>query len=160
GSCFGKNVSALVDIAREYGYEPALLHSTVDLNKRQRHVPVQKLQEAFKIIKGKTIGVLGMAFKPNTDDLRDAPALGSAEELIEMGARVKAYDPIANEVCRRQYPDLKIEYSATAMELAEDCDAVVIVTEWEEFRNLDLRHIGEVMNARVLIDGRNLLDPL
>src|SRR5262249_34108290 len=113
GSCFGKDVSALVDIAREYGYEPALLHSTVDLNKRQRHVPVQKLQEALKIIKGKTIGLLGLAFKPNTDDLRDAPALGIATELIEMGARVKAYDPIANEVCRRQYPDLKIEYSAT-----------------------------------------------
>jgi UDPglucose 6-dehydrogenase len=159
GSCFGKDVSALVDIAREYGYEPALLHSTVDLNKRQRHVPVQKLQEALKIIKGKTIGLLGLAFKPNTDDLRDAPALGIAAELIEMGARVKAYDPIANEVCRRQYPDLKIEYAANAMELAEDCDAIVIVTEWEEFRNLELSHIGEVMNAKVLIDGRNLLDP-
>ncbi|MCG3159475.1 MAG: UDP-glucose 6-dehydrogenase TuaD [Acidobacteria bacterium] len=159
GSCFGKDVSALVDIAKEYGYEPALLHSAVDVNKRQRHVPVQKLQEALKIIKGKTIGLLGLAFKPNTDDLRDAPALGIAQELIEMGARVKAYDPIANEACRRQNPDLKIEYAASAIALAEDCDAVVIVTEWEEFRSLDLNQIGEVMNQRVLIDGRNLLDP-
>ena len=159
GSCFGKDVSALIDIAKEYGYEPALLRSIVDVNKRQRHVPVQKLQEALKIIKGKTIGLLGLSFKPNTDDLRDAPALEIAAQLIEMGARVKAYDPIANDACRRQYPDLKIEYSASAMALAEDCDAVVIVTEWEEFRYLDLNQIGDVMNQKVLVDGRNVLDP-
>ena len=159
GSCFGKDVSALIDIAKEYSYEPALLHSILDVNKRQRHVPVQKLQEALKIIKGKTIGLLGLAFKPNTDDLRDAPALEIASQLIEMGARVKAYDPIANDACRRQYPDLKIEYSASAIALADDCDAVVIVTEWEEFRYLDLNQIGEVMNQKVLVDGRNVLDP-
>ena len=159
GSCFGKDVSALIDIAKEYGYEPALLYSTVDVNKRQRHVPVQKLQEALKIIKGKTIGLLGLAFKPNTDDLRDAPAIEIASELIEMGARVKAYDPIANDVCRRQHPELKIEYAADALALAEDCDALVVITEWEEFRYLDLNQIGEVMNSKVLIDGRNLLDP-
>jgi UDPglucose 6-dehydrogenase len=159
GSCFGKDVSALIDIANEYGYEPGLLRSTVDVNRRQRHVPVQKLQEVLKIIKGKTIGLLGLAFKPDTDDLRDAPALGIAQELIEMGARVKAYDPIANEACRNQHPDLKIEYCGNATLLAEDCDAVVIVTEWEEFRYLDLNQIGEVMNAKVLIDGRNVLDP-
>jgi UDPglucose 6-dehydrogenase len=120
---------------------------------------VQKLQEALKIIKGKTIGLLGLAFKPNTDDLRDAPAIEIASELIEMGARVKAYDPIANDVCRRQHPELKIEYAANAMALAEDCDAVVIVTEWEEFRYLDLNQIGEVMRQKALIDGRNVLDP-
>ncbi|MEO6724382.1 MAG: UDP binding domain-containing protein, partial [Blastocatellia bacterium] len=129
------------------------------VNKRQRHVPVLKLQEVLKIIKGKTIGLLGLAFKPETDDLRDAPALEIAHELLEMGARVKAYDPIANEVCKKQYPDLKIEYAPDAISLAEDCDAVVIVTEWEEFRYLDLAKVGEVMNAKVLIDGRNVLDP-
>ncbi len=159
GSCFGKDVSALIDIAKEYGYEPGLLHSTVEVNKRQRHVPVQKLQEVLKIIKGKTIGLLGLAFKPDTDDLRDAPALEIAQQLIEMGAHVKAYDPIANEACRAQHPELKIEYAGNAMLLAEDCDAVVIVTEWEEFRYLDLNRIGEVMKAKVLIDGRNVLDP-
>jgi UDPglucose 6-dehydrogenase len=159
GSCFGKDVSALIDIAREYGYEPALLHSTVDVNKRQRRIPVQKLQEALKIIKGKTIGLLGLAFKPDTDDLRDAPSIEIVSELIDKGARVKAYDPIANEACRRLRPELKIEYAANVMALAEDCDAIVIVTEWEEFRYLDLNQIGEVMNAKVLIDGRNVLDP-
>lgn len=159
GSCFGKDVSAIIDIANEYNYEPELLRSTVTVNKRQRHVPVLKLQEVLKIIKGKTIGLLGLAFKPETDDLRDAPALEIARELLEMGARVKAFDPIANEACARQYPDLKIEYAANAVDLAEDCDALVIVTEWEEFQYLDLEQVGEVMHSKVLIDGRNVLDP-
>jgi UDPglucose 6-dehydrogenase len=159
GSCFGKDVSALVDIAKEYGYEPALLHSTVEVNKRQRQVVVHKLQETLKIIKGKTIGLLGLAFKPETDDLRDAPALEIATQLLEMGARVKAYDPIANDACRAQHPDLKIEYAGDALGLADDCDALVIVTEWEEFRYLDLDKVGEVMHNKVLIDGRNVLDP-
>lgn len=159
GSCFGKDVSAIIDIANEYNYEPELLRSTVSVNKRQRHVPVLKLQEVLKIIKGKTIGLLGLAFKPETDDIRDAPALEIARELLEMGARVKAYDPIANDVCARQHPDLKIEYAGNAVDLADDCDALVIVTEWEEFRYLDLDKVGEVMHSKVLIDGRNVLDP-
>ncbi|HKX33336.1 MAG TPA: UDP-glucose/GDP-mannose dehydrogenase family protein [Blastocatellia bacterium] len=159
GSCFGKDVSAIIDIAMEYGYEPALLRNTVEVNKRQRLVAVHKLQEVLKIIKGKTIGLLGLAFKPETDDLRDAPALEIARQLLEMGARVKVYDPIANEACRRQHPELKIEYAADTVNLAEDCDALVIVTEWEEFRYLNLDQIGEVMHAKVLIDGRNVLDP-
>ncbi|MBS1791560.1 MAG: UDP-glucose/GDP-mannose dehydrogenase family protein [Acidobacteria bacterium] len=159
GSCFGKDVSAIIDIANEYNYEPELLRSTVSVNKRQRHVPVLKLQEVLKIIKGKTIGLLGLAFKPDTDDIRDAPALEIARELLEMGARVKAYDPIANEACAKQYPDLKIEYATDAVSLADDCDAIVIVTEWEEFQYLDLEKVGEVMHTKVLVDGRNVLDP-
>jgi UDPglucose 6-dehydrogenase len=158
GSCFGKDVSALIDIAREYGYEPELLHSTVSVNQRQRQVVVHKLQETLKIIKGKTIGLLGLAFKPDTDDLRDAPAIEIAAQLLEMGARVKAYDPIANDVCRALHPGLKIEYAADAASLADDCDAVVVVTEWNEFRYLDLEQIAGVMRNKVLIDGRNVLD--
>jgi UDPglucose 6-dehydrogenase len=159
GSCFGKDVSALIDIAKEYGYDPELLSSTVSVNKRQRSIPVQKLQESLKIIKGKTIGLLGLAFKPETDDLRDAPALEIARQLLEMGARIKVYDPIAAQACRNQQPDLKVEYADNALSLAEDCDALVIVTEWEEFRHLDLIGISEVMKGKVLIDGRNILDP-
>jgi UDPglucose 6-dehydrogenase len=159
GSCFGKDVSALIDIANEYGYQTELLRSAVEVNKRQRHVAVHKLQEVLKIIKGKTIGLLGLAFKPETDDLRDAPALDIAQQLLDMGARVKAYDPIANEVCRRQHPNLKIEYADDVVSLAEDCDAIVIVTEWEQFQYLDLDQIGEVMHQKVLVDGRNVLDP-
>lgn len=159
GSCFGKDVSALIDIANEYGYQTELLRSAVEVNKRQRHVAVHKLQEVLKIIKGKTIGLLGLAFKPDTDDLRDAPALDIAQQLLDMGARVKAYDPIANEACRRQHPELKIEYAADVVSLAEDCDAIVIVTEWEQFQYLELEEIGEVMHQKVLVDGRNVLDP-
>jgi UDPglucose 6-dehydrogenase len=158
GSCFGKDVSALVDIAHEYSYEPQILRATVDVNKEQRLIAVQKLQETLKIIKGKTIGLLGLAFKPNTDDLRDAPALTIAEKLLELGAKVKAYDPIANEDCRQQYPDLRIEYAENVLSLATDCDALVIVTEWEEFQHLDLSSLREVMNGNVIIDGRNVLD--
>lgn len=158
GSCFGKDVSALIDISHEYHYEPQMLRATVDVNKRQRQVAVQKLQETLKIIKGKTIGLLGLAFKPNTDDLRDAPALSIASQLLGMGARVKAYDPIANEHCRTNNPELKIEYAANAMELAAGCDALVIVTEWEEFCRLDPAALGEVMRTKVVIDGRNVLD--
>ncbi len=158
GSCFGKDVAALIDIAREYHYEPPLLAATVEVNRRQRLVAVQKLQETLKIIKGKTIGLLGLAFKPETDDLRDAPALTIATQLLEMGAKVRAYDPVAMEACRQQHPELKIEYAQSVLELAEDCDALVIVTEWEEFRHLDLERLAEVMRSKVIIDGRNLLD--
>jgi UDPglucose 6-dehydrogenase len=159
GSCFGKDVSALVDIAKEYGYEPEMLHSAINVNKRQRHVAVQKLQEVLKIIKGKTIGLLGLAFKPETDDIRDAPALDIAQQLLEMGARVKVYDPIAVTACRRQHPDLKVEYAENTLQLAEDCDALVVVTEWGEFRYLKLEQLGEAMRTRVIVDGRNVLDP-
>lgn len=158
GSCFGKDVSALIDIACEYGYEPQMLRATVDVNGRQRHVAVARLQETLKIIKGKTIGLLGLAFKPETDDLRDAPALTIAQELLEMGARVKAYDPIAMHACREQHAGLRLEYADNTNDLAKDCDALVVVTEWEEFRNLDPQKVGEVMRTRVMIDGRNLLD--
>ncbi|MEP7270640.1 MAG: UDP-glucose/GDP-mannose dehydrogenase family protein [Acidobacteriota bacterium] len=158
GSCFGKDVAALIEIAEEYGYDPALLRSTVVVNRRQRQVAVQKLQETLKIIKGRTIGLLGLAFKPDTDDLRDAPALEIAQQLIGMGARVRVYDPVAMPACRRQHPQLKVEYAENAMTLAKDCDALVVVTEWEEFRQLDLGRIGAEMNTRILIDGRNVLD--
>lgn len=159
GSCFGKDVSALVDIAKEYGYDPEMLHSTVSVNRRQRHVALQKLQEVLKIIKGKTIGLLGLAFKPDTDDLRDAPALDIAKELLARGARVKVYDPIAMDVCQRQHADLKVEYAGNALQLAEECDALVIVTEWEEFRYLELEQLGEAMRHKFIVDGRNVLDP-
>lgn len=158
GSCFGKDVAALIEIAQEYHYEPALLRSTVEVNRRQRQVAVQKLQETLKIIKGRTIGLLGLAFKPETDDLRDAPAIEIAQQLIAMGARVKVYDPVALPACRAQHPGLKVEYAEDAITLAAECDALVVVTEWREFRQLDFEQLGAVMNTRVLIDGRNALD--
>src|SRR5262249_29868503 len=139
-------------------YEPTLLKSTVDVNRRQRQVAVQKLQETLKIIKGKTIGLLGLAFKPETDDLRDAPALEIAAHLLDRGARVSVYDPIAMEACRLQSPGLKIEYARDPVTLAEDCDALVLVTEWDEFRRIEPSTLAAVMRGKVIIDGRNILD--
>jgi UDPglucose 6-dehydrogenase len=102
--------------------------------------------------------LLGLAFKPETDDLRDAPAIEIAQQLIGMGARVRVYDPVAMPACQRQFPQLRVEYAESAILLARECDALVVVTEWEEFRQLDLQRMGAEMNTRILIDGRNVLD--
>jgi len=158
GSCFGKDIHALLHTAREYGYESKLLRASLEVNTAQRHAVIQKLQEKLFILKGRTIGLLGLAFKPDTDDLRDAPSLHIAERLLEMGARVKAYDPIAMEPCRTQRPDLKIRYCESPGDLAADSDALVVVTEWKEFRNLDLRALAGVMATPILVDGRNLYE--
>lgn len=159
GSCFGKDVSALIRIASEYQYDPELLRATVSVNDRQRQVVIRKLQHALKIIKGRTIGLLGLTFKPDTDDLRDAPSLTIAEALLTMGARVKAYDPVGNDVCFRQRPDLDLVYAESAEDLVAGCDAVVLVTEWDEFRRLDLNRVAELMSGDVFVDGRNVFDP-
>jgi len=159
GSCFGKDIQSLLHTAREYGYTSKLLQAALDVNAAQRQMVIQKLQEKLYILKGRTIGLLGLAFKPDTDDLRDAPALHIAERLIQMGARVKAYDPIANAACREQRPDLKMRYCDTAQELASDADALVLVTEWREFHDLDLAALAGLMASPILIDGRNFFVP-
>jgi UDPglucose 6-dehydrogenase len=110
-------------------------------------------------MKGRTIGLLGLAFKPDTDDLRDAPSLQIAERLHELGARVKVYDPIAMEPCKALHPSLKVRYCDSAEEVAADADALVVVTEWDQFRRLNLAKMAATMNNRILIDGRNLFHP-
>ena len=159
GSCFGKDILSLLHTAHEYGYESKLLQASLEVNAIQRLMVIQKLQERLFILKGRTIGLLGLAFKPDTDDLRDAPSLHIAERLLQMGARVKAHDPIAMQACREQRPDLKIRYCETPAELAEECDALVVVTEWDSFRSLDLSQLAKAMNTAVLIDGRNIYVP-
>jgi UDPglucose 6-dehydrogenase len=159
GSCFGKDVSALIEIAREYSYEPQLLVAAREVNARQRQIVIQKLQSTLRIIKGKTIGLLGLAFKPDTDDVRDAPSYDIASALIKMGAYVKVYDPIAMEAFQSHHPALEVTYTGSAQELSVDCDALVVVTEWDEFRQLDLNEIYQLMKGSVLIDGRNIFEP-
>jgi UDPglucose 6-dehydrogenase len=159
GSCFGKDVRSLLHISNEYGYQPKLLEASLSVNEGQRLVAIQKLQERLFIIKGRTIGLLGLAFKPNTDDLRDAPSLQIAERLLQMGARVKAYDPIAMQVCKEQNPVLKITYCDDAMSLADKADALVVITEWPEFRELSLPLLAQRMSHAVMVDGRNLYSP-
>jgi len=159
GSCFGKDVLALLHTAREYGYDSRLLRASIEVNTAQRQLVIQKLQEKLFILKGRTVGLLGLAFKPDTDDLRDAPSLHIAERLLQMGARVKAYDPIAMRACREQRPDLRIRYCDSPLETASDSDALVLVTEWREFRDLDLPALARAMTRAILVDGRNLFQP-
>ncbi|HEY9776434.1 MAG TPA: UDP-glucose/GDP-mannose dehydrogenase family protein [Planktothrix sp.] len=158
GSCFGKDVAALMHVAREYNHPTPLLEATVSVNERQRLSVIKKLQDELKIIKGRTIGLMGLAYKPQTDDLRDAPSLTIAKSLIRMGARVKAYDPVSNEACKRSQPELDLVYCHDLKELAEGSDALVLVTEWEEFKKADWRQIREYMHTALVVDGRNALN--
>ena len=159
GSCFGKDIQSLLHTAQEYGYQSRLLEAALEVNRAQRQLVIQKLQEKLFILKGRTIGLLGLAFKPETDDLRDAPSLHIAERLLQMGARVKAYDPIAMQPCRDANPTLKIQYCASPEEVAEEADALVLVTEWMQFARLDLADLAKRMARAILVDGRNLFDP-
>lgn len=159
GSCFGKDIQALLQTAGEYGYHSRLLQASLDVNIAQRQMVIQKLQEKLFILKGRTIGLLGLAFKPDTDDLRDAPSLHIAERLLQMGARVKAYDPIAMKACHELHQDLRIRYCESPLEVAEDADALVVVTEWREFVDLPLDELAAVMAKPVLVDGRNIFHP-
>ncbi|NES44841.1 nucleotide sugar dehydrogenase, partial [Moorena sp. SIO2C4] len=157
GSCFPKDVLALLHTAEDYGYEADLLTATVSVNKRQRLLAVEKLQKELKILKGKTVGLLGLTFKPNTDDMRDAPALNLVEELNRLGAKVKAYDPIISQTgMRHGLSNVIVETDPER--LADSCDALVLVTDWDQFQKLDYGKMAELMNHPVIIDGRNCLD--
>ena len=159
GSCFGKDIQSLLHTAREYGYQSRLLEAALEVNRAQRQLVIHRLQEKLFILKGRTIALLGLAFKPETDDLRDAPSLQIAERLLQMGARVKAYDPIAMQACRKNYPALRIQYCESPEDAAQDADALVLVTEWKQFAHLDLRGLAQRMARAILVDGRNLFDP-
>jgi len=157
GSCFPKDVSALVHTADDYGYEAPLLKAAISVNQRQRLIAVEKLQQELKILKGKTVGLLGLTFKPDTDDLRDAPALNLIEQLNRLGTKVKAYDPIISQTgMRHGLSGVIVETDPER--LADGCDALVLVTDWEQFRKLDYVKMAKLMNHPVMIDGRNFLD--
>lgn len=157
GSCFPKDVSALIHTADDYGYDTHLLKAAVSVNQRQRLIAVEKLQQVLKILKGKTVGLLGLTFKPDTDDMRDAPALNLIEHLNRLGAKVKAYDPIvAQSGMRHGLTGVLVETDPER--LADGCDALVLVTDWQQFRNLDYNKMASLMTNPVMIDGRNYLD--
>ena len=158
GSCFPKDVSALIHTANDYGYDAQLMKSAVSVNQHQRTIAIEKLQSELKILKGKTVGLLGLTFKPDTDDMRDAPALTMIEQLNRLGAKVKAYDPIVSQTGMRH--GLSNVYVETDPErLADSCDALVLVTDWSQFKTLDYGAMAKLMNMPVMIDGRNFLDP-
>ncbi len=157
GSCFPKDVSALVHTAEDYGYEAHLLKAAVSVNQRQRLIVLEKLQQTLKILKGKRVGLLGLTFKPDTDDMRDAPSLNLIEQLTRLGTKVKAYDPIVSQTGMGQgLSNVTVETDPEL--LADGCDALVLVTDWREFRDLDYTKMAKVMVHPVMIDGRNFLD--
>ncbi|HEV2358039.1 MAG TPA: UDP-glucose/GDP-mannose dehydrogenase family protein [bacterium] len=157
GSCFPKDVAAFIQIAREVGYDFRLLDEVARVNEGQREALLRHLRDALWVLRNRTIGVLGLAYKANTDDVRDAPAVAIVEALLKEGAVVRAYDPAAEANARRILPD--ITYCPDPYEAARDSDAVVVLTEWDEFRALDLARLRDLMRRPVLIDGRNILDP-
>jgi UDPglucose 6-dehydrogenase len=158
GSCFPKDVAALRSIAHEYDYEPVLLDATVSVNEHQRRQVILKLQRELHTLKGKRIALLGLSFKPNTDDLREAPSLQIARSLDSLGARVVGYDPVSGKGAAAKLPSLKVVFDP--YQALRGAHAAAVVTEWEEIRSLDLARASELMEEpRVLVDGRNTLDP-
>ena len=157
GSCFPKDVKALAAIAEKYDYHPELLNAVMDINRDQRRLAVEKLRECLGTLRGQVIGLFGLSFKPNTDDMREAPSLEIAAELLKKGATVRAYDPAAVEKAKVLLPG--IEYRRNAYAVARGADGVVLVTEWNEFRHLDMAKLKRTMRRPVLVDGRNIYDP-
>lgn len=157
GSCFAKDVSALIHTAGDYGYDTEILKACVKVNQQQRILVVEKLQQVLKILKGKTIGLLGLTFKPDTDDMRDAPALTLIDQLNRLGAKIKAYDPIVSQSgIRDGLSNVIVETDPER--LADSCDALILVTEWAQFKTLDYSKMAKLMNNAILIDARNFCD--
>ena len=161
GSCFPKDVQALARSASESGYDAALLNAVEEVNLRQKRRLFEKLSDHYDgDLKGKTIALWGLSFKPNTDDMRAAPSRVRMESLWEAGAKVRAYDPEAMEEAARIYPDQEcLEFCEKSYEALDGADALVIVTEWQEFRSPDFNVIKEKIADGVIVDGRNLYEP-
>lgn len=157
GSCFGKDTSCFIATAERFGYDFQLLKSVVDINSQQPTHFVRKIANVIGDLKGKSIAVLGLAFKPNTDDLRDGKSIEIMTQLSALGAEIRAYDPIAMDNARKAYPDVK--YCTDPYEASDGADAIVIVTEWNEFKFLDFEKLKQVMRTPLIFDGRNMFDP-
>jgi UDPglucose 6-dehydrogenase len=158
GSCFGKDTAALVSTASEYGLEMSIVKAAREVNKRQRERVVEKLLAELKILKGRTIGLLGLAFKPHTDDLREAPALDLARQLLERGARVKVHDPVAMERFKKEHGRMDVILASDAHEVARDADALILVTEWPQYLELNWESLAAGMRTPILLDARHVLD--
>ena len=156
GFCFPKDIKAFVSIAAKLGYDFRFLKEVDNINHEQMLRTVKKLEGMLWNLRDKKVGILGLAFKPNTDDMRFAPSIIIIKELQKHGATVKAYDPVAMDRAKEIMPD--IEYCTDAYKVAEDVDAIILVTEWKEFKNLDFKKLKELMRQPVFLDGRNVYD--
>jgi UDPglucose 6-dehydrogenase len=158
GSCFPKDVQALAHMAAEKGRNPQLLQAVMDINADRTRLLMERVHELLGDLAGKNIGLLGLTFKPNTDDMREAPSLEIASRLVMEGAVVHAYDPVGMERAKDMMPELIMAEDPYA--LAEGCDALIVCTDWNEFKSIDLSRILQVMKQPVIVDGRNIYDPV
>ncbi|HEV2863783.1 MAG TPA: UDP-glucose/GDP-mannose dehydrogenase family protein [Pyrinomonadaceae bacterium] len=157
GSCFPKDTTALLSVAREYDAEALIVDAVVEVNRRQRQRMIPKIEKLVGDLKGKTIAVLGLSFKPETDDMREAPSVDIIGELVGRGANVRAFDPVAVPQARKMLPD--IEYAEDEYAAVSGADCLVFMTEWNQFRALDMRKIKELMRSPKIADLRNIYDP-
>ncbi len=158
GSCFPKDVSAFRAVAQDCGYDFGLLDEVMRINEDQRNRFMKKIRTALWTLKGKKLGVLGLAFKGKTDDIRESPAIALIQQLLAEGARITAYDPAAMERSKEVLED-KIAFAESAYDVAQGADALLILTDWEEFANLDLKHVHKLLRYPIILDGRNLYSP-
>ncbi len=157
GSCFPKDTRALLAIGEKFDYKFRIVDATIRVNEEQRQLMLKKIKNMVGDLKGKNIGVLGLSFKPNTDDMREAPSIDIIRGLIADGAKVKAYDPVAMEEAKKVLPE--VEYVSDTYKAAQDVDALVFITEWNQFRSLDLEKLKSVMKQPVIVDLRNIYEP-
>ena len=158
GSCFPKDVKALIKTGEDYGVDMSIIKSADNTNKKQRKLFIEKITKKFgQTLEGRTFGVWGLAFKPKTDDMREAPAVTIINALIEAGAKIKCYDPKAMDLAKKIFKD-KVEYCTSSYEALNDCDAMILMTEWNEFRRPDFEKIKNLLKQAVIFDGRNQYD--
>jgi len=156
GSCFPKDTSSLVDVAKKAGYQMKLIPAVMEVNARQHQIAFEKIRDRIGDLRGIAIGILGLSFKPNTDDMRDAPSIPILKRLTAEGARVKAFDPAAMDNAKKIMPD--IEYCRDAYDTAKEVDALVFMTEWNQFRKLNLSRIKKQMKGKLIVDLRNIYE--
>jgi UDPglucose 6-dehydrogenase len=157
GSCFPKDTQALASVAREFGRKSLIVESVIEVNRRQRQAMVPKIEKLVGKLEGKIIAVLGLAFKPETNDMREAPSIEIISGLLERGARVRAYDPVAMIEAAEILPE--INYADDEYAAVTDADALVFITEWNQFRALDMRRIRDLMRSPRIADLRNIYEP-
>jgi UDPglucose 6-dehydrogenase len=157
GSCFPKDTRALTTVADQFGVETLIVDAVVEANERQRQAMIPKIEKLVGDFKGKQIGVLGLSFKPETDDMREAPAIDIIRAMQERGARVKAFDPVAMEEAKHSLPG--VEFANDEYEVIEGADALVIITEWNQFRALDMEKVKSLLKSPKIADLRNIYEP-
>jgi UDPglucose 6-dehydrogenase len=159
GSCFPKDVQAIIQKGKEYGFDFKILEAAEEVNNHQKERIFEKLHEHISNLEGKTIAIWGLAFKPKTDDMRDAPSIRIIKRIQAEGAFVKAFDPVAMENAKRNFANVNLVYAKSALEAAKDADALLVLTEWDEFRTVDFGKLNFIMHGNYLFDGRNIYEP-